>query len=129
MTSLWHLINVLQLITIMPLLNLKFPPQFLSLCQILIKNAQLDLLPPEYSVSKLVEDFVKAQFGNPNLEFEIPIAEGDNIKIDNPNFALLGYETESLIGNLKQFINMVIVILVCTVCILILKQLGRKWPM
>jgi hypothetical protein len=63
----------------MPLLNLKFPPQFLSLCQILIKNAQLDLLPPEYSVSKLVEDFVKARFGNPNLEFEIPFAEGDNI--------------------------------------------------
>jgi hypothetical protein len=110
MSRLWQLINVLQLITIMPLLNLKFPTEFLTLCQILIKNAQLDLIPPEYSVSKLVEDFVNAQFGN-------------------PNFALLGYETESLIENLKQFINMIIVILVCTVCIVILKQLGRKWPM
>jgi hypothetical protein len=128
MSSLWHLINVLQLITIMPLLNLKFPAEFLSLCQILIKNAQLDLIPPEYNVSKLVEDFVKAKFGNPNLEFEIPLAEVEKIKIENPNFALLGFETECLIANLKQFINMVIVILVSTVCIVILKQLSRKWP-
>jgi hypothetical protein len=76
-----------------------------------------------------VEDFVKAQFGNPNQEYEVKIFEGNKRKIENPNFALLGYETDSLIANLSQFINMVVVILVCTVGIVILKQLSRKWPM
>ena len=78
MQSVWQLISVLQLITIMPLLNIKFPPEFLNLCQILIKNAQLDLIPPEYSVSRLVKDFVQSHLGNPNLEFEIPLNEGNS---------------------------------------------------
>jgi hypothetical protein len=76
-----------------------------------------------------VEDFVKAQFGNPNQEYEVKKSEGNKRKIENPNFALIGYETDSLIANLSQFINIAIVILVCTVGIVILKQLSRKWPM
>jgi hypothetical protein len=76
-----------------------------------------------------LEEFVKQKLGNPNPEFQVKIAEGDTINFENPNFALLGYETESLITNLNQFINMVIGIMVCTVCILILKQLSRKWPL
>jgi hypothetical protein len=70
-----------------------------------------------------------AQFGDPNLQFEVPLAEGNKSKIENPNFELLGYETESLIANLKQFINMIVVIIVSTVCIVILKRLGGRWPM
>jgi hypothetical protein len=89
----------------------------------------LDLIPPEYSVSKRLEEFVKEKLGNLNLEFKVKIADGDTIKIENPNFALLGYETDSLISNLNQFITMAIGILVCTAFIMILKQLSRKWPM
>ncbi len=81
----------------------------------------MDLIPEQYSVSKLVKEYIQSKLGNPNLEFDILLVEGNNTKIENPNFELLGYETESLIANLKQFINMVAVIIAATVCIVILK--------
>ena len=59
----------------MPLLNVKYPPEFLNLCQILIKNAQFDIIPEKYSVSKMIKEFINSKFGNPNLEFEIPLSE------------------------------------------------------
>lgn len=45
MSNMWQIMNILQVITILPVLRVPLPPSFISLCQTLLKLSQLDILP------------------------------------------------------------------------------------
>ena len=61
---------------------------------------------------------------NPNVEFEDSLSGDKSQNFENPNFSILGFETDNLVDNLKQFINMVGLIIAVTICIYILKYFG-----
>ena len=60
LNNVWQLMNTIQLLTLIPLLKIPIPPQFLSLCYSILDFSNLDLLPEEASIKymrkKLVEE-------------------------------------------------------------------------
>ena len=53
MSNMWQLMNILQIITMLPLLNLPFAPSFLLLSETLQSLAEFDIFPESLSLKNL----------------------------------------------------------------------------
>jgi hypothetical protein len=58
MAKVFQIINNLQLITIMPLVKVSTPPQFISFCQTLQDFANVNIIPEEFSVKGIKDSIV-----------------------------------------------------------------------
>ena len=58
LNNVWQLMNTIQLLTLIPLLKLPIPPQFLSLCESILDFSNLDILPEEISSKFMKKDLV-----------------------------------------------------------------------
>ena len=105
LSLLWGLINAIQLIVYLPLFNLAFPANVYTYFNILIEIANFDLIPGEAIVGSI---------------FTFEEEESDN----NPNFEMLGFETNNFILNTSSlfvyahliYLVMIAVFLLTPVC-------------
>lgn len=58
MSNMWQLLNILQIITMLPLLNIPFSPSFILLSQTLSSLAQFDIFPEFLSLKNLRESII-----------------------------------------------------------------------
>lgn len=102
---LWGLVNVMQLLLVMPLLNVKFPINVATFYSFIISIASFDLLPTPTINDKIFE------FTNGKREIKV-------------NFQESGYETGNIIknlGSMAYYIVFYIILVFITVIIGILK--------
>ena len=53
MSNVFQLLNTIQVISMIPLLKIPVPPQFINFCQLINEFANLEILPEEVSIKNI----------------------------------------------------------------------------
>ncbi|TNV87304.1 hypothetical protein FGO68_gene15203 [Halteria grandinella] len=93
----WFSMNNLQLIVLLPLLNLSFPPNAQQYLQFMATIANFDLLPSDTIFDSIFKD-------------QALTSQQDANEILSANFQVAGYQTSNIIRNIKSFFFYVLVI-------------------
>jgi hypothetical protein len=108
MQMMWNFINLMQLIIMLPLMNVAFPMNAITLYKILMNIANFEVIPADLIYDKIFE------------------TKGEKLP---PNFRLMKYETDNLYDNMGSqgliFTFSIALTLVGMIIFAILKKIGR----
>ncbi|TNV87401.1 hypothetical protein FGO68_gene9307 [Halteria grandinella] len=129
MNNLLQLMNILQIITMIPLMRVSTPPQFVSFCQIVQDFANVNVLPETYSLKGIKAAITGTPISNPRSAGR-RLESNDTSQTSelSSNFQMMGIQTASIIDNLGNTVQVIFLLSLAVIVLIIVQKFLNHKP-